>query len=160
MTTCWRSRLQVACSFGPALTISSKTSRAAAHALATGDADFELNPYLGSSSGDRAVGNALMKGLEFFNVRVDEGAATKLAHSIESNLKLGLRRLSGDPIVTLSDAPDGTLGEKKALIFIHGTGSSTEGSYKALWFDWANTAQRASTFWETIRGEYRENIFA
>ncbi len=93
----------------------------------SGNDDFQLNPNLGLPGAQRVLGTVLMKGLEVFGVKVDQDGALRFAHKVEEKLRLGLRRLTGDPQVVLSENLDARFGDRVALIFIHGTGSSTRG---------------------------------
>ncbi|MCB9282972.1 MAG: CHAT domain-containing protein [Lewinellaceae bacterium] len=103
---------------------------------------------------DERGGNksAILKGLRLFRPQqVPAGIALKVADRIESELlSEGLRFL--DPNFGLPPFdPAGIDLSKPVLLFIHGTGSSTEGSFGDL---------KGSQTWEDLCKEYGSNILA
>lgn len=92
------------------------------------------------SRGERGLVGLGIRVLEFFGVRVEEQAASKLGRWFEDRKleggRPGLHALNLDGDFALSALADGeTLpaGRGPLLIFLHGTASSTRGSFGKLW---------------------------
>ncbi|MDX5409458.1 MAG: CHAT domain-containing protein [Thauera sp.] len=92
------------------------------------------------SRGERGLVGLGIRVLEFFGVRVEEKAASKLGRWFEDRKleggRPGLHALNLDGDFALSALADGeTLpaGRGPLLIFLHGTASSTRGSFGKLW---------------------------
>lgn len=89
--------------------------------------------------GERGVVGLGIRVLDFFGIRAEEKAAIKLAHWFEdrqlSNRKPGLYALALDGDFALSAIEDfqPPSGTGPLLILLHGTASSTEGSFGKLW---------------------------
>lgn len=100
-----------------------------------------LAPTSGDASrGERGALGLGIRVLEFFGIRVEEKAATKLGRWFEDRKleggKPGLHALSLDGAFALSPLSDKALLPATAdplLILLHGTASSTQGSFGKLW---------------------------
>jgi pimeloyl-ACP methyl ester carboxylesterase len=102
-------------------------------------------PLRGSSRG--AVGSLLIKTLRFFKIDVPEMAAHKISKVLEDRtLKHGgdLFQCSVSPTFGLSH-PGAIPSDRPILLFLHGTASSTEGSF--------------GEFWKNERRSLRETLF-
>ncbi|HEY2921424.1 MAG TPA: hypothetical protein VGK77_20755, partial [Candidatus Binatia bacterium] len=103
-------------------------------------------PLRGPSRG--TVGSLLIKTLRFFKIDVPEMAAHKISKVLEDRtLKHGtnLFQCSVSPTFGLSEP--GTIStDRQILLFIHGTASSTQGSF--------------GEFWQNERRALRETLFA
>lgn len=109
------------------------------------DGILDLPASLPARSGTRGfMGKVVIKTLRFFHIDVAERAAKKIA-SVWENHTLGttdegrgpgLYRLSGDEEISLNRVPGGSMtlpGDRPSLLFLHGTASSTAGSFGKLW---------------------------
>ncbi len=139
-----------------------------------GDKDELLLPSQLSFSSQRTRGEEgfVVKSLKVLDIKgkiIKQAAgqagkftARALAEKIEKQLvgeqviyRLQDKGLNGARQVVLEPAvPEEIDVSRPLLLFIHGTASSTEGSYSELWRD-----QRDDT-WKNIREEYNDNIFA
>ncbi len=111
------------------------------------DGILDLPASLPGRSGTRGfIGKIVIKTLRFFHIDVAEFAAKKFAAAWEEHTLgtsgewrgPGLYRLSGDEELSLSRVPDGSIslpGDRPSLLFLHGTASSTAGSFGKLWSD-------------------------
>lgn len=108
-----------------------------------------------------------IKVLEFFGLNVKAEVAAKLGAMAEARLlrgnKPGLYRCSLEDNFSLTPFEEKT-GKKKTalssdqgavLVFIHGTGSSCEGSFGKLWKGTAGAAAR-----KTMKDRYGDRVFA
>nr|MBP8217673.1 hypothetical protein [Thauera sp.] len=93
-----------------------------------------------ASRGERGALGLGIRVLEFFGIRVEEKAATKLGRWFEDRKleggKPGLHALSLDGAFALAPLADEALLPATAeplLILLHGTASSTQGSFGKLW---------------------------
>ena len=120
---------------------------------------FLIEPSLGIAAADRTIGTLALQALEIFDIKPDEQTALGLAQKFEKQLERepGLYRMKLAPAFDLSEAPAAPAPGKAALIFVHGTASSSRGSYKSLSFD-APGAE--IDFAGQIQTRYGENIFA
>jgi len=108
------------------------------------DGVVELPATLERRSASRGVmGKIVIKTLKFFRIDVAEKAARFIAEKLENHLLgtkddnrgPGLYRLSGEEL-TLSPVPEPVLtlpADRPSLLFLHGTASSTAGSFGKLW---------------------------
>jgi hypothetical protein len=103
----------------------------------------------------RGWGSWVLKGLRLFNVDLAGMAANKIAEKLEERIKPGLYRcLPGDTFalgpMEKARIPKGN----PILIFIHGTASSTEGSFGGLWGEPNRQIRRA------IFQQYNDHVYA
>ncbi|HSH20730.1 MAG TPA: hypothetical protein VLA03_09770, partial [Draconibacterium sp.] len=109
----------------------------------SGENVFELPVEISTESADRSlVGKVLLKAVKIFSKKVIAGEVKKLAENVENkqlNGRIGLFSLSSD--FQFQDfVPDNS--PKPYLLLIHGTASSTTGSYgKAEGTDFMNYAR-------------------
>ena len=108
---------------------------------------FDFPASLPGRSGTRGfIGKIVIKTLRFFHIDVAECAARKIASAwedhtlgtVDESRGPGLYRLLGDDELSLSRVPDGSItlpGNRPSLLFLHGTASSTVGSFGKLWSD-------------------------
>src|SRR5882724_3895245 len=125
------------------------------------DADpgaFSIDPSLGLAASDREIGDLILKGLEVFDIKPHESVALALAAKVESQLERppGLYRLKLAPEFSLTDQPATPDGANRAIIFIHGTASSSRGSYKALAL---KTPNSTIDFAAEFKQLYGDNVF-
>ena len=120
---------------------------------------FLIDPSLGLDAADREVGDLILKGLEVFDIKPHESVALALAAKVEKQLERdqGLYGLKLSPAFALSEKPAAPDPTKPALIFIHGTASSSRGSYNALSL---KTPNSTIDFAAEFRRQYGDNIFA
>ena len=122
-----------------------------------------LAPSANAATAERGLLGLGVRVLEFFGVRVKEGAARKLGeHFEERQLKPqppGLHRVSlADRFALAPLAADAKLpGGGPLLVFLHGTASSCEGSFGKLW-DAGNAAGAAAR--TRLAAAYGERVFA
>ena len=103
----------------------------------------------------RGWGSWALKGLRLFNVDLAGMAANKIAEKLEERITPGLHRcLPGDTFALgpLEKARIPT--DKPILLFIHGTASSTEGSFGGLWGEPNQQIRRA------IFQQYNDHVYA
>lgn len=98
---------------------------------AGGDA-IVISPVLPLGPRTRGAGALVLKALQVFDVRPQAHAARKLAARLEG-ADSRLLGCSLDGPLTLSDELPALSDAKPALLFLHGTASSTEGSFGGLW---------------------------
>jgi pimeloyl-ACP methyl ester carboxylesterase len=120
----------------------------------------------------RGVGTLVIKGLRLFNIRADEFLARKLCQFWENRTLTpapGFYRLAGERgnVQLQFVAPGSVPTDRPVLVFIHGTASSTEGSFSALWAQPEAQGQQTTTdeegkteVWEELRKKYGEHIYA
>lgn len=111
------------------------------------DGVFDFPASIPGRSGTRGfIGKIVIKTLRFFHIDVAEFAARKIAAAWEDHTLgtadegrgPGLYRIFGDEELSLSRVPEGSLtlpGDRPSLLFLHGTASSTAGSFGKLWSD-------------------------
>jgi len=96
-----------------------------------------IGASLPARSRDRGILHWVVKGLQLIGIDLTELAAEKLADHVDT--KKGLNGLYVCPLTseTLALQPDPFFppGNDPLLVFIHGTMSSTEGSFGGLWTD-------------------------
>lgn len=109
------------------------------------DGILDFPAALPSRSGTRGlIGRIVIKTLRFFHIDLAEFAARKIAsawedHTLgtaEEGRGPGLYRLFGDEEISLSRVAEGSMtlpGDRPSLFFLHGTASSTAGSFGKLW---------------------------
>ena len=96
---------------------------------------YRLDPHLGCAGEGRALGGSfLLKGLEILALASPQPMALALAARVERQLErpAGLYRLAFTPSFALSEQAATPDTGRPALLFIHGTGSSSRGSFKPL----------------------------
>lgn len=111
----------------------------------TADDVFDIPMSLPQKSGQRGLGGIIIKALRFFGVRF---AAKKGARDIALKIEeKALKDGQGTKLYTCSKAENFELTPvvisaipttKPALLLLHGTGSSTQGSFGELWNDTGN----------------------
>ncbi|MEX0803982.1 MAG: CHAT domain-containing protein [Candidatus Binatia bacterium] len=102
-------------------------------------------PQRGPSRG--LIGNVLIKTLRFFKIDVPELAARNISAIYEKrtlSYGTGLYRCSITPAFSLN-GPGSISTDRPTLLFLHGTASSTQGSFGALWTEERNS-ERDSMF--------------
>ncbi|HBA73270.1 MAG TPA: hypothetical protein DCZ63_14090 [Geobacter sp.] len=111
------------------------------------DGILNLPTSLPGRSGTRGIiGKIVIKTLRFFHIDLAEFAARKIASAWEDHTLgtadegrgPGLYRLSGADELVLKRVEEGTItlpDDRPALLFLHGTASSTAGSFGKLWSD-------------------------
>ncbi|MFA6971196.1 MAG: CHAT domain-containing protein [Gallionella sp.] len=103
---------------------------------------FDIPMNLPQKSGQRGLGGIIIKALRFFGVDIPQLGARKIAlgienHALKDGLGTQLYRCSKTEnfeltrVISASDIPT----NKPALLLLHGTGSSTQGSFGELWND-------------------------
>ena len=100
----------------------------------------DMLPFGGEEAGERGIAGWVMKSLKIVGIDVAGKTAVKLAQTFEEKTD-GRKRpgpgvylcrmSSGD--FALEDLPAGRRIEKPVLVFLHGTASSTWGSFGELW---------------------------
>ena len=97
--------------------------------------EWELGPELKVGSQVRGIGTWILKGLELFDVDVPGKVAEEMARYIESKLDRnpGLYAVNLGGEYSLSDLPLSLPTDQPLLILLHGTASSTSGSFGQLW---------------------------
>jgi pimeloyl-ACP methyl ester carboxylesterase len=111
-------------------------------------------PLRGPSRG--VIGSLLIKTLRFFNIDVPEAAARKISKLLEDRtLKHGanLFQCSVSPTFGLSE-PGNIPTDRPILLFIHGTASSTQGSFGEYWQNERRTLR------ETLFAPYQGHVYA
>jgi triacylglycerol esterase/lipase EstA (alpha/beta hydrolase family) len=106
-----------------------KTSRDA-----SGTDTLELTTQLPLGGQSRGVGDWVIRGLKILGVDIAGSITDFVGDKVEGQLVPGpgLYRCSPARVADLS-APKRLNGRQPTLIFLHGTGSSTEGSFGELW---------------------------
>lgn len=105
---------------------------------------LRIRATLPGKSRDRGVFQWIIKGLQIIGIDLVEMAAEKLADYIDT--KKGVNglytcQLSSDTF-KLDSNPSFPAGDAPLLVFIHGTMSSTEGSFGGLWTDQPDVRKR------------------
>ncbi len=105
---------------------------------------LRIRATLPGKSRDRGIFQWIVKGLQVIGIDLVEMAAEKLADYIDT--KKGLNGLYTCPLSSgdfkLEPAPSFPAGDAPLLVFIHGTMSSTEGSFGGLWTDQQDVRKR------------------
>lgn len=120
---------------------------------------FDIPMSLPQRSGERGIGGVVIKVLRFFGVDIPKEGARKIALKIENNAlkdgqgtKLYSCSCKGDfeltPVV-VSDIPT----VKPVLLLLHGTGSSTKGSFGELWSNTGDSWNRRDS-WLNLLKQY------
>jgi len=115
--------------------------------------DFDLSSR---SLGNRGVGKVLVRVLSVFGVnKAARISAAALVEKFEDNLDPGpgFYQVKQSESIQLVPAELTSDNDAPMLVFIHGTASSTEGSFGALWSD-------QKTILQQLFDEYDKNIFA
>lgn len=114
---------------------------------AVDDGSMRISANLPGRSRDRGLLKWIVKGLKVIGVDLAKLAAQKLAAHIDT--KKGLNGLYRCPLaasrLSLGANPVFPQGNEPLLLFIHGTMSSTEGSFGGLWSDQAAVRTRLAT---------------
>ena len=116
---------------------------------------FPVNLVAGGAS--RGVGGALLRAVRVLDVDLPEQTALGVAALLEKQLRPGpglFRWSSGNTFELTPVSPKKLTTEKPLLIFIHGTASSSSGSFGELW----EPAQRAVK--DELFAFYGEHIYA
>jgi pimeloyl-ACP methyl ester carboxylesterase/tetratricopeptide (TPR) repeat protein len=116
---------------------------------------LRIGASLSMQTRERGLFKWIVKGLSLIGIDLAEGSAEKLAQLIDT--KKGLNGLYNVSLaadrLTLNPLPPFSGGSEPLLVFIHGTMSSTEGSFGGLWSDRADVRQR-------LAGRYGERVCA
>ncbi|MEO8600961.1 MAG: CHAT domain-containing protein [bacterium] len=118
-----------------------------------GSDEIAISPYLQVGLKTRGIGALVLKALQIFDIRPQEHAARKLAERLEGG-DSRLLACSLDGPLDLSDTLPKLAADQPALLFLHGTASSTAGSFGALW-----SAPRAAEL-RRLRDSYGKACFA
>ena len=97
-----------------------------------GSDEIAISPHLQVGPKTRGIGALVLKALQIFDIRPQEHAARKLSQRLEG----GDSRLLACPLdgpLELADKLPKLADHQPALLFLHGTASSTAGSFGALW---------------------------
>lgn len=119
---------------------------------------YEIPVEFAQPEVSRGIGNVLLKGLEIFGVDLAGATAAQIAGRVEAGLDRspGLYAWLNGAGLELSDAPARPKAGD-ALVFIHGTASSTRGSFA----DISLKAEREpETLGTRLANWFRDNIFA
>ncbi len=115
---------------------------------------LEIPPRIGRQERSRGIASDIaLKAFRLIDVPLEEGAARAVAAHFESKLSQGLRRwhadgaLDEEPITSPGDLP----ADEPLLIFLHGTASTTLGSFDAL-------RSESTDIWRQLRDEYDDRI--
>ena len=127
--------------------------------------EIERRPAVrGMQSGQRGWLGLGIKVLEFFGVDLKGKAASVLGDKLEEKLLKGnapgLYRCALGDVFTLTVVPDGEKlpnGEEPMLVFIHGTGSSCQGSFGKLWEGGGSAGAAAR---KTLTDRYGNRVYA
>ncbi len=131
----------------------------------SGDTDT-LPAVLNLGAAERGAGTVALRLLRVFRVdpvaAIADLATAKAIAVIEGQLAglPGLYRLRPDG--TLGSKVDATLDtpEQPVLVLLHGTASSTMGSFSGLFGDRGVDAFKSSSEWKTLRERYGDRVFA
>jgi CHAT domain-containing protein len=117
--------------------------------------EVRVKAMLPAKGRDRGILTWIVKGLKVIGIDLAEKAAQKLADHVDT--KKGLNGLYGCPLdsdaLALDPQPRFAPGSEPLLVFIHGTMSSTEGSFGGLWSDRRDVRLR-------LAQRYRERCYA
>jgi hypothetical protein len=131
--------------------------------------EFVLPTSLQFGALSRGLGTLVIKGLRLFHVRADEYLADKLCKFWENRTLTpapGFYRVAGARGSVQLVEPGSVPTDRPVLVFIHGTASSTEGSFSELWAQpealgqQTTTDQEKTAVWEELRKKYGEHIYA
>lgn len=120
---------------------------------------FDIPMSLPQRSGQRGIGGIVIKTLRFFGVKFSakKGARDIALMIEEKGLKEGctkLYRCSQTEQFELSPVAESDIpADKKTLLLLHGTGSSTEGSFGELWRDAGDTLSQRDS-WLALLKKY------
>jgi tetratricopeptide (TPR) repeat protein/pimeloyl-ACP methyl ester carboxylesterase len=134
-----------------------KTARGA------GDVDasvWEINPEIRRDTSERGVAGIAVKTLEFFGVDLKAEAAEGLAGWFEKKTighAAGLYHCPLPGEFQLKKADGAVAGPDPILLFIHGTASSTAGSFGKLW---ARDNAEGLAARETLVKKYKDRVYA
>ena len=115
------------------------------------DSDFEIPFYIQTTSDDRGIGNVALKLLKVFTKKGVQKGVKELAADLEKKQlenKSGLFRLDASFRFFKELPPD---NNKPFLLFLHGTNSSTGGSFGEL---------AGTELWKYIHQTYAQNVLA
>ena len=120
---------------------------------------FELRRALPCSDAERGVGDWALKALNVFGFKPEELSAEKLAALIDDKNGNQLKHIASPNVADWTTVkkplPAPTAGQGPLLLFLHGTFSSTEGSFGKLF---SNTDNRSNN-WETLKQAYPAGIY-
>ena len=122
---------------------------------------FEIPAQIPSVGADRGLGSLVIKVLRFFTPTIETVAAAELARKVEKGGLEGgkgetrlYRCVTKDGELTLEAVDAGQIPtDKTALLLLHGTGSSTRGSFGELWNDKGSDWARRDS-WLKLLGAY------
>ncbi|WP_276501588.1 CHAT domain-containing protein [Terrimonas pollutisoli] len=115
------------------------------------DSDFEIPYYIQSTSDERGIGTVALKLLKVFTKKSIKKGVRELAVDLEKKQldnKSGLYRLDAS-FQFFKDIP--VSNSKPFLLFLHGTNSSTSGSFGEL---------AGTELWKYIFQNYEQNVLA
>ena len=115
------------------------------------DSDFEIPFYIQTTTDDRGIGNVALKLLKVFTRKGVQKGIKELAADLEKKQlenNVGLFRLDAG-FQFSKEIPAAT--NKPFLLFLHGTNSSTSGSFGEL---------AATELWKYIQQSYAQNVLA
>ena len=123
---------------------------------------WEIDPQRANPTRERGVGKVIIKALEFFDVDVTEKTASGLSRWFEDRQlgdhAAGLYRLRfGDSVDMVRVRGSVAAADKPILVFLHGTASSTPGSFGKLWSDAGEDGANAIA---ALRREFGDQIYA
>ncbi len=125
--------------------------------------EIDLRPAArGGTRGERGWLGLGIKVLEFFGIDLKGKAAAGLGKKLEEKLLKGnvpgLYRCSLEDEFTLTPLAKGEVlpaGSEPTLVFLHGTGSSSQGSFGKLWEGQAGAAAR-----QALKARYQDRVYA
>lgn len=114
------------------------------------DGSFEVPAFIQPATAERGIGNVALKLLKVFSRKGVKKGVKELALDLEKKQlgKPGLYRVDVDFNLIEETLPD---NKQPFLLFLHGTSSSTMGSFGEL---------QGSEFWKYIHNNYEKNIIA
>ncbi|MBU4263128.1 MAG: CHAT domain-containing protein [Proteobacteria bacterium] len=121
-----------------------------------------INASLPQMTEERGILQWVVKRLRFLGFDVAEGAAEKLAERIDTRKGLeGLYSCSIDKEkLELYEHPDFPSGADPFLVFIHGTMSSTEGSFGGLWSEQPQVRRRLAEHYDGRTYAFEHKTFS
>ena len=116
---------------------------------------FELRRALPSADAERGLGDWVLKALNVFEIKAEKLVAEKLAALIDDKNGNQIKQINGPTANTWTPIkqclPTPSPGQEPLLLFLHGTFSSTEGSFGKL-FEQADC-------WKALQQAYPSRIY-